>query len=149
MLTIVAPIEDTPAFRAGLAAGDRILKIGEQFTKGMEIMEAVRLMRGAPGTDVTIAVMREGFERPKSFTLKREIIKIKSVKWKTLDDGFGYVADHPVPGTDRQRSGTWRSKVCAKRMAGRSRGWSSTCATIPAGCLSRRSKSPTCFLKKG
>ncbi|TLM62508.1 MAG: S41 family peptidase [Deltaproteobacteria bacterium] len=90
MLTIVAPIEDTPAFRAGLAAGDRILKIGEQFTKGMEIMEAVRLMRGAPGTEVTIAVMREGFERPKSYTLKREVIKIKSVKAKTLEDGFGY-----------------------------------------------------------
>jgi carboxyl-terminal processing protease len=90
MLTIVAPIEDTPAFRAGLAAGDRILKIGEQFTKGMEIMEAVRIMRGAPGTEVTIAVMREGFERPKNFTLKREVIKIKSVKWKTLENGFGY-----------------------------------------------------------
>jgi carboxyl-terminal processing protease len=73
MLTIVTPIEDTPAFRAGLAAGDRILKIGDQFTKGMEIMEAVRLMRGAPGTDVTITVMRDGFERPKEFTLKREL----------------------------------------------------------------------------
>lgn len=91
MLTIVTPIEDTPAFRAGLAAGDRILKIGDQFTKGMEIMEAVRLMRGAPGTEVTITVMREGFERPKEFTLKREVIKIKSIKSKTLEDGFGYV----------------------------------------------------------
>jgi carboxyl-terminal processing protease len=91
ILTIVTPIEDTPAFRAGLAAGDRILKIGDQFTKGMEIMEAVRLMRGAPGTDVTIAVMREGFDNPKPFTLKREVIKIKSIKSKTLEDGFGYV----------------------------------------------------------
>lgn len=91
VLTIVAPIEDTPAFRAGLASGDRILKIADQFTKGMEIMEAVRLMRGAPGTDITISVMREGFERPREFTLKREIIKIKSVKSKTLEDGFGYV----------------------------------------------------------
>ena len=91
ILTIVTPIEDTPAYRAGLAAGDRILKIGEQFTKGMEIMEAVRLMRGVPGTDVTIAVMREGFEKPKEFILKREVIKIKSVKSKTLENGFGYV----------------------------------------------------------
>jgi len=91
ILTIVTPIEDTPAFRAGLAAGDRILKIGDQYTKGMEIMGAVRLMRGAPGTDVTIAVMREGFEKPKEFTLKREVIKIKSIKAKTLEDGFGYI----------------------------------------------------------
>lgn len=91
MLTIVAPIEDTPAFHAGLAAGDRILKIGDQFTKGMEITEAVRLMRGAPGTEVAITVMRESFERPKEFILKREVIKIKSVKSKTLEEGFGYV----------------------------------------------------------
>jgi len=91
VLTIVAPIEDTPAFRAELAAGDRILKIAEQFTRGMEIMEAVRLMRGAPGTEVTITVMREGFERPREFTLKREVIKIKSVKARTLEDGFGYL----------------------------------------------------------
>ena len=90
ILTIVSPIEDTPAFRAGLAAGDRILKIGAQFTKGMEIMEAVRLMRGAPGTDATITVMRDSFERPREFTLKREVIKIKSVKSKTIENGFGY-----------------------------------------------------------
>lgn len=90
-LTIVAPIEDTPASRAGLAPGDRILKINEQLTKGMEIMEAVRLMRGAPGTEVTIIVMREGFEKPRAFTLKREVIKIKSIKSKMLEAGFGYV----------------------------------------------------------
>jgi carboxyl-terminal processing protease len=91
VLTVVAPIEDTPAYRAGLASGDRILKIGDQFTKGMEITEAVRLMRGAPGSEVAITVMREGFERPREFILKREVIKIKSVKSKTLEDGFGYV----------------------------------------------------------
>jgi carboxyl-terminal processing protease len=91
VLTIVAPIEDTPAFRAGLAAGDRILKIDEQFTKGMGVMDAVRLMRGAPGTPVTISVMRESFDKPRDFTLTREIIKIRSVKSKTLEDGFGYL----------------------------------------------------------
>ena len=90
-LTIVTPIEDTPAFRAGLEAGDRIYKINDQLTKGMEIMEAVRLMRGAPGSEVTISVMRDSFERPKDFTLKREVIKIKSVKSRILDSGFGYV----------------------------------------------------------
>jgi carboxyl-terminal processing protease len=57
----------------------------------MEIMEAVRLMRGAPGTEITITVMRESFERPQEFTLKREVIKIKSVKSKTLESGFGYI----------------------------------------------------------
>ncbi len=91
VLTIVAPIEDTPASRAGLQTGDNILKIEDQYTKGMEIMEAVQLMRGAPGTPVSITIMRSTFEKPREFTLNREVIKVKSVKSKTLEDGFGYV----------------------------------------------------------
>ena len=91
VLTIVTPIEDTPAFRVGLEAGDHILKIEDQFTKDMEIMEAVRLMRGPAGSDITISVMRDSFEKPQTFTLTREVIQIKSVKAKTLEDGYGYV----------------------------------------------------------
>jgi carboxyl-terminal processing protease len=91
VLTIVSPIEDTPAFRAGLQAGDQIIKIDEEFTKDMTIMDAVKKMRGPKGTKVTITVMREGFDKPKDFTLVRELIKIQSVKAKTLEDGFGYV----------------------------------------------------------
>jgi len=91
VLTIVAPIEDTPASRAGLLSGDQILKIESEFTKDMEIMGAVHLMRGAPGTSVTITIMRQDFEKPQEFTLEREVIKVKSVKAKTLEKGFGYV----------------------------------------------------------
>lgn len=91
LLTIVAPIEDTPASRAGLEAGDHILKIEDQFTKDMEIMEAVHQMRGAPGTEITITIMRPTFDKPQPFTLEREVIKVKSVKAKTLEKGFGYV----------------------------------------------------------
>jgi carboxyl-terminal processing protease len=91
ILTIVAPIEDTPASRAGLLAGDHILKIEDKFTKEMEIMEAVQMMRGVPGTEITITVMRSSFEKPEVFTLKREVIKVKSVKAKTLEEGFGYI----------------------------------------------------------
>lgn len=91
VLTIVSPIEDTPASRAGLEAGDHILKIEDEYTKDMEIMEAVHLMRGKPGSTVTITIMRPSFEKPKPFTMKREVIKVKSVKSKTLEKGFGYV----------------------------------------------------------
>jgi carboxyl-terminal processing protease len=91
VLTIIAPIEDTPASRAGLQSGDHILKIEGEYTKNMEIMEAVQLMRGAPGTPVTITIMRSAFEKPQPFTLDREVIKVKSVKSKTLEHGFGYV----------------------------------------------------------
>ena len=91
ILTIVAPIEDTPASRAGLLAGDHIIKIDDEFTKDMEIMEAVHMMRGKPGTDITITIMRTGLEKPKPYTLTREVIKVRSVKAKTLEEGFGYI----------------------------------------------------------
>lgn len=90
-IIVVTPIEDTPAFRAGMQAGDRILKIDEQFTRDMDIAEAVKLMRGGKGTSVTLSVLRDGFDKPKEFVLIREIIKVKSIKAKTLEDGFGYV----------------------------------------------------------
>ncbi len=91
ILTVVSPIEDTPAYRAGLKAGDQIFKIEDKFTKEMSVMDAVKLMRGPKGTEITISVMREAFEKPKEFTLVRETIKVKSVKARMLENGFGYV----------------------------------------------------------
>jgi len=91
ILTVISPIEDTPAFRAGVKAGDQILKIDDKFTKDLTIMDAVKRMRGEKGTKVTLTIMREGFERPKEFALVRDIIQVKSVKFKNLDDGYGYV----------------------------------------------------------
>lgn len=90
-LTVIAPIEDTPAFKAGITAGDRIVKIGDKSTKDMGLSEAVNLMRGPVGSNVTVHIMREGFEAPKPFTLTRATIKVKSVKFKTLEEGYGYV----------------------------------------------------------
>ncbi len=91
ILTVVSPIEDTPAYKAGLLAGDKIVKIGDKSTKDMALSEAVNLMRGPKDTPVTIHIMREGFDSPKPFTINRAIIKVKSVKSRVLEDGFGYV----------------------------------------------------------
>jgi carboxyl-terminal processing protease len=91
VLTVISPIEDTPAFKAGIKAGDQILKIDDKYTKDLTITDAVKRMRGPKGSKVTIAIMREGFEKPKDFTLERDIIQVKSVKFKTLDEGYGYV----------------------------------------------------------
>ncbi|GAB4534554.1 MAG: S41 family peptidase [Thermodesulfovibrionia bacterium] len=91
MLTVIAPIEDTPAFRAGIKAGDRILKINGESTKDMSLYDAVSKLRGAKGTSVTITIMREGFEKPEDITIVRDIISIKSVKSKVIDDGIGYI----------------------------------------------------------
>ena len=91
MLTVIAPIEDTPAYRAGLKAGDKIIKINNELTKDMSLHDAVDKMRGAPKTSVIITILREGWKETKDFTLVREIIKVKSVKSKLLEDGIGYV----------------------------------------------------------
>src|SRR4030067_1611101 len=91
MLTVVAPIEDTPAFKAGILAGDMIVKIEEKSTRESSLNEAVSMMRGPKDTPITISIMREGFEEPKPFTIVRDIIKVKSVRFKMLEDDFGYV----------------------------------------------------------
>lgn len=91
LLTVIAPIEDTPAFRAGIKAGDKIIKINNNPTRDMTLQDAVSKMRGTPNTTVTISIMREGWKDMKDFTLTREIIKIKSVRSKMLDDKIGYI----------------------------------------------------------
>ena len=90
-LTVIAPIEDTPASRAGIKAGDKIVSINKESTKDMSMEDAVSKMRGAPKTSVTIGIMREGSAEEIDFTLTREIIKIKSVKSKMLEGKIAYV----------------------------------------------------------
>src|SRR5512134_2727741 len=91
ILTVIAPIEDTPAFRAGLKAGDKIVKIENEPTRDMTVTDAVKRLRGEPGTKVTISIVREGLSEPRAFTITRDIIKIKSVKSKTMGDGIAYI----------------------------------------------------------
>ncbi len=91
ILTVVSPIEDTPAFRAGIKAGDQIIKIEDEFTKDMTLMQAVKLMRGPEGSKIKLTVRREGEPEWKDYTLAREVIQIKSVKFRTLEKGFGYL----------------------------------------------------------
>ena len=90
-LTIIAPIEDTPGFRAGLAAGDKIMKINDEWTKDMSIEQAVDKMRGPKGTSVKLMIFREGWDKPREFSIVRDVIKVVSVKSRMLDDGVGYV----------------------------------------------------------
>jgi carboxyl-terminal processing protease len=91
ILTVVAPIEDTPASRAGILSGDQILRIDGASTKDINLMDAVKLMRGPQGTQVTITIMRSGFTEPKDITLTRAIIPIRSVRSKMLEEGYGYI----------------------------------------------------------
>ncbi len=89
--TVITPIEDTPASKAGLKPGDHIIKIDGKPTKNMGLLEVVRMIRGEKGKAVTLTIMREGFTVPQDVTIVRDIIKVKSVKFKVLEDGYGYV----------------------------------------------------------
>lgn len=91
VLTVIAPIEDTPAYNAGIKAGDKIIKINGEPTKDMGLQDAVNKMRGQKGTSVVITIMREGWKETKDFTIVRDIIKVKSVKSKVIEENIGYV----------------------------------------------------------
>jgi carboxyl-terminal processing protease len=90
-LTIIAPIDDTPGFRAGLAAGDKIMKINDEWTKDMSIEQAVDKMRGPKNTQVNLLIYREGWDKPKEFKIMRDVIKVMSVKSEMLDNEIGYI----------------------------------------------------------
>jgi carboxyl-terminal processing protease len=91
ILTVISPIEDTPAWKAGIKAGDKIVSINGVSTKGMSLVEAAKHMRGRRGSKVILGIFREGFEKPKDFAVVRGTVKIKSVKYTDLEEGYGYV----------------------------------------------------------
>lgn len=88
---VVSPIDDTPADRAGIMAGDLIIKLDKRTVKGMSLDEAVKIMRGKPGTGIDLTVVREGENKPLVINVVRDKIRVKSVKHRTLESGFGYV----------------------------------------------------------
>ena len=91
VLSVVSPIEDTPAFKAGILAGDQILKIEGESTKNFTLMDSVKRLRGPKGTKVTITIMREGFTKPRDFTLVRDVIPVRSVRHELLEKQYGYI----------------------------------------------------------
>lgn len=88
---VISPIDDTPAARAGIQASDLIIKLDDKPVKGMTLNEAVKLMRGKPNTDIVLTIIRDGESKPLIITLTREIIRVKSVKNRMLEPGYGYV----------------------------------------------------------
>lgn len=88
---VISPIDDTPAARAGVKSGDLIIRLNDKNVKGMSLEDAVSIMRGKPKTDILLTIIREGADKPLKIKITRDIIKVQSVRSKTLDKGFGYI----------------------------------------------------------
>jgi carboxyl-terminal processing protease len=90
-LTVITPLPGTPAYRIGILPDDRIVKIEGKITQGMTVEDAVKQLRGAPGTKVMITIVREGVKDPIDYSITRDVIKIETIRSKMLSDGIGYV----------------------------------------------------------
>ncbi|WP_261842103.1 S41 family peptidase [Aliamphritea ceti] len=88
---VITPIDDTPAQKAGVKAGDLIIKLGDQAVQGMDLNDAVELMRGPAGSELVLTIVREGEDKPLEITVVRDVIRVASVKQRVLDDGIGYL----------------------------------------------------------
>jgi carboxyl-terminal processing protease len=88
---VIAPIDDTPAKKAGIEAGDLIIKLDDTPVKGLSLNDAISRMRGKPGTDITLTIIRNGEEKPLVITITRAIIRVNSVRARTLEPGYGYL----------------------------------------------------------
>ena len=90
-IKVIAPIDDTPAQHAGVEAGDLVVRLDDTPVKGMSLADAVKVMRGKPGTDIVLTIVREGVDRPIRITITRDVIRVTSVRSRALEPGYGYV----------------------------------------------------------
>ncbi len=145
---VIAPIDDTPAQRAGIQAGDLIIRLDDTPVKGLTLNEAVKLMRGKPGTVLKLTVVREGVEQPLKIDIKRDVITVKSVKQRMLEKGFGYVR------VSQFQSKTAENMVDAiealkKEAGGTLKGLVLDLRNNPGGVLNGAVAVSDAFLKKG
>ena len=88
---VISPIDDTPAYRAGVEAGDLVIRLDDTPVKGMALSDAVKIMRGKPGTDIVLTIVRDGEDKPLKITITRDVIRVTSVKSEMLNSSYGYV----------------------------------------------------------
>ena len=146
ILTVVSPIEGTPAYKAGLKAKDRIIKIGNKSTKNMTLIEAVKLLRGPKGTDVTISIFREGWTKLKDITITRDVIPIRSVRSRVLDHSYGYIR---ISNFQSETTSSMKNALKKLEKKGALEGLVLDLRNNPGGLLDQAVKVADEFLDKG
>lgn len=150
LLTVVTPIEDSPASRAGVRSGDKIIKIGDDFSKNFSLIEAVKKMRGPKGTPITISVKREGIDELIPITIVRDVIKVKSVRSRMLDDGYGYVRVAQFQeGTAAEFTKALLALKAKVKSEGKLKGLVLDVRNNPGGLLTQAIRVSDLFLKEG
>ncbi len=145
---VIAPIDDTPAERAGVEAGDLIIRLNDTPVKGMSLSDAVKIMRGKPGTEISLTIIREGEEKPLKITILRDVIKVTSVKSRTLEKGYGYVR---ITQFQSRTGESLRESVSSLKQEneGDLKGIVLDLRNNPGGVLSSAVSVSDAFLKKG
>lgn len=148
ILTVVSPIENTPAYKAGIQAGDQILKIEGESTKNLTLIECVKRLRGPKGSKVTITIMREGFPKPRDITLIRDVIPIRSVRYEILDKHYGYIR---ISQFQEKTSGEFDKAIKELEAAaqGRLKGLILDLRNNPGGLLDQAVKIADRFIESG
>jgi carboxyl-terminal processing protease len=147
-IKVVTPIDDTPAQRAGIKTGDLIVRLDDKPVKGMALTDAVKLMRGEPGSKILLTIVREGAEAPLKITLVRDVVKVKSVKSRILEKNYGYVR------VSSFQSGTGESlkealATLRKENSGNLKGLVLDLRNNPGGVLNAAVEVSDAFLKSG
>lgn len=145
---VISPIDDTPAARAGVKAGDLIIRLDEVPVKGMGLDEAVKIMRGKPGSEIVLTIVRKGKDGPLKITIERDRIRVKSVKYRTLEPGYAYVRITQF----QERTGSDLRKALSKlrkENKGEIKGLVLDLRNNPGGLLDAAISVSNAFLSKG
>ncbi len=145
---VISPIDDTPAARAGIRAGDLIVRIDDTPTKGLGLADSVKLMRGSVGSSVKLTVVRAGEDKPLEITLTRDVITVRSVKSRALEPGYGYVR---ITQFQSRTAGYLREQLATLKQAGggRLKGLVLDLRNNPGGVLSGAVEVADAFLDSG
>jgi carboxyl-terminal processing protease len=143
---VIAPIDDTPAAKAGIKAGDLIIRLDDRPVKGMSLNDAVKMMRGEPGSDIVLTVVREGVEQPLKIKITRDVIKVKSVKSRLLEPGYGYVR---ITSFQAQTGDNVNDAISELRKKGELKGLVLDLRNNPGGVLNAAVAVSDAFLESG